>query len=89
VSQLVEKHEWLLKTATTTRNHDIGCQTVDSVLGISRDPAPERIVDPPPTEEERKEHWLESNGSSTGVQSLDISSVGLGRLHAFTFLDAY
>jgi signal transduction histidine kinase/DNA-binding NarL/FixJ family response regulator len=87
VSQLAEKHEWLLKTATTTRSHDIGCQTVDSFLGISRAPAPERIVDPPPTEEERKEHWLESNGASTGVQSLDISSVGLDIIDLSSILE--
>lgn len=75
-AQLSEKHEWLLKTATTPRSIDVGCQTVDSLVGITRN-APQDSV-PPPMEDDRKKQWLEHNEPSAGEGSLDISSVGLG-----------
>lgn len=80
-AQLTEKHEWLLKTATSSRNVDVGCQTVDSLLGINRNSGQEHIgVNPNMEEDDRKQRWLEQNGVTTGERSLDISGVGLGKL---------
>jgi hypothetical protein len=77
-AQLSEKHEWLLKTATTSRSNDAGCQTMDSLAGITREAPPESVPVPHSMEDERKKHWLEHNEPSAGEGSLDISSVGLG-----------
>jgi hypothetical protein len=77
---LAEKHEWLLKTATSARTVDIGCQTVDSLLEITRDAAQEENVIPSQIEEdERRQRWIEQNGVTSGERSMDISSVGLGK----------
>lgn len=82
--QLSEKHEWLLKTATTSRTSDAGCQTVDSLLGINRSTEPEVQSH---IEDERKQHWIEQqNGVTTGERSLDISGVGLGKPFFHTHL---
>lgn len=78
--QLTEKHEWLLKTATSSRAVDAGCQTVDSLLGMNRSSEPEHIgVSQTMEEEDRKQLWIEQNGVTTGERSLDISGVGLGK----------
>lgn len=78
-AQLTEKHEWLLKTATSTRSVDVGCQTVDSLLGINRSTEPEDIgVSQHMEEDDRQHRWIEQNGVTTGERSLDISGVGLG-----------
>jgi hypothetical protein len=82
-AQLTEKHEWLLKTATSTRSVDVGCQTVDSLLGINRSTEPEDIGVPQRLEEDDRQHrWIEQNGVTTGERSLDISSVGLGKFYS-------
>lgn len=83
-AQLTEKHEWLLKTATSSRNVDAGCQTVDSLLGINRNTGQEHMdmgVAQNMDEDDRKQRWIEQNGVTTGERSLDISGVGLGKLH--------
>lgn len=79
-SQLTEKHEWLLKTATSSRCADVGVQTVDSLLGIDRNTAQEDMAITQDMErDDRKQLWIEQNGVTAGERSLDISSVGLGR----------
>lgn len=81
-TMLAEKHEWLLKTATSARTVDIGCQTVDSLLEITRDTLVEEDVVPSPlaeNDEERRQRWIEQNGVTTGERSMDISGVGLGK----------
>ena len=77
-AQLAEKHEWLLKTATSSRNVDVGCQTVDS-LEINRSTAQDHMVITQNMEDDRKQRWIEQNGVTTGERSLDISGVGLGK----------
>ena len=77
-AQLSEKHEWLLKTATSSRNVDAGCQTVDS-LEINHTTAQDHMVITQNLEDDRKHRWIEQNGVTTGERSLDISSVGLGK----------
>ena len=86
VMQLAEKHEWLLKAATTSRTVDTGCQTMDTVLEVSRDPEPDIIHHHPllghPNVEEdpAKGAWIQQNGVMPGSGPFDISSVGLGKL---------
>jgi hypothetical protein len=77
---LAEKHEWLLKTATSARTIDVGCQTIDSLAEITRDAVQEEIAIPSHIEEEeRRQQWIEQNGVTAGERSMDISSVGLGK----------
>lgn len=81
-AMVAEKHEWLLKTATSARTVDVGCQTVDSLLEITRDTLEEENAVPGAQldeEEERRQRWIEQNGVTAGERSLDISSVGLGK----------
>lgn len=80
-TMVAEKHEWLLKTATSARTVDVGCQTVDSLLEITRDTLQEENVAPEQIEEEeeRRQRWIEQNGVTAGERSMDISSVGLGK----------
>lgn len=80
-AMVAEKHEWLLKTATSARTVDVGCQTVDSLLEITRDTLEEENAVPSQLEEEeeRRQRWIEQNGVTAGESSLDISSVGLGK----------
>jgi signal transduction histidine kinase/DNA-binding NarL/FixJ family response regulator len=87
-AQLSEKHEWLLKTATTTRSNDIGCQTVDSLAGIARNATTEPVVSQQRIEDDIKKHWLEHNNSSVVEESLDISSVGIGTYTRLSVLTA-
>lgn len=81
VVQLSEKHEWLLKTATTSRAVDTGCQTVNAILDIGRNPEEEQIAisQANAEEDERKQRWIQQNEVVAGERSLDISSVGLGK----------
>jgi len=79
-AMLAEKHEWLLKTATSARTIDIGCQTMDSLAAITRDVVQQEIVSPSHIEEEeRRQQWIEQNGVTAGERSMDISGVGLGK----------
>ncbi|KAJ5749963.1 hypothetical protein N7533_006991 [Penicillium manginii] len=88
-SMLAEKHEWLLKTATSARTVDIGCQTVDSLLEITRDAAQEENVIPSQIEEdERRQRWIEQNGVTSGERSMDISSVGLDIIDLSSILES-
>ncbi|PIG81514.1 sensor histidine kinase/response regulator [Aspergillus arachidicola] len=88
-AQLTEKHEWLLKTATSTRSVDVGCQTVDSLLGINRSSEPEDIgVSQHMEEDDRQHRWIEQNGVTTGERSLDISGVGLDIIDLSSILES-
>ncbi|KAF9893081.1 hypothetical protein FE257_012492 [Aspergillus nanangensis] len=87
--QLTEKHEWLLKTATSSRTADAGCQTVDSLLGMNRSAETEHIVVSQNMEEEdRKQLWIEQNGVTTGERSFDISGVGLDIIDLSSILES-
>lgn len=83
-TQLAEKHEWLLNTATTPRTRDVGCQTVDSLVGIGRRTSVDPVSVQHQMEEERRKQWLEHNGNSALDEALDISSVGLGKHLLYT-----
>lgn len=86
---LSEKHEWLLKTATSVRAVDVGCQTVDSLLEISRNTVQEEIVIPSQIEEdERRQHWIEQNGHNSDETPMDISSVGLDIIDLSSILES-
>ncbi|KKK18078.1 putative sensor histidine kinase/response regulator [Aspergillus ochraceoroseus] len=74
-SQLTEKHEWLLKTATSCRSVDVGCQTVDSLLGINQNVGQEHIGAAQNIEEDRKHRWIEQNGVTAGEHIIDLSSI--------------
>ncbi|KAJ5576840.1 hypothetical protein N7535_003766, partial [Penicillium sp. DV-2018c] len=88
-TQLAEKHEWLLKTATSAKTVDVGCQTIDSLLEISREVVQEEILIPQQIEEvERRQQWIEQNGVSPGEHSLDISSVGLDIIDLSSILES-
>ncbi|PLN76279.1 hypothetical protein BDW42DRAFT_179039, partial [Aspergillus taichungensis] len=88
-AQLTEKHEWLLKTATSSRNADAGCQTVDSLLAIDHSTAPEHMgVGQNMDEDDRKHRWIEQNGVTTGERSLDISGVGLDIIDLSSILES-
>ncbi|CBF83405.1 hypothetical protein AN3102.2 [Aspergillus nidulans FGSC A4] len=91
-SQLTEKHEWLLRTATSCRSVDVGCQTVDSLLGIDQDVGQEHVgVNQALQEEDRKHRWLEQSGATAttaGERSLDISGVGLDIIDLSSILES-
>lgn len=88
-TQLSEKHEWLLKTATSAKTNDVGCQTIDSLLEIGRKVVPEEILSPKQLEDdERRQQWIEHNGVPPGEPSLDISSVGLDIIDLSSILES-
>ncbi|KAJ5793666.1 hypothetical protein N7457_000265 [Penicillium paradoxum] len=88
-TQLAEKHEWLLKTATSAKTVDVGCQTIDSLLEISREVVQEEILIPQQMEEdERRQQWIEQNGVTAGERSMDISSVGLDIIDLSSILES-
>jgi signal transduction histidine kinase/CheY-like chemotaxis protein len=89
-TQLAEKHEWLLKTATSAKTVDVGCQTMDSLLEIGHEVVQEEISLPQQLEEGgRRHHWIEQNGVTTGERSnLDISSVGLDIIDLSSILES-
>ncbi|KAK2740197.1 hypothetical protein FQN57_006208 [Myotisia sp. PD_48] len=81
-AQIVEKNEWLLRMGSISRTTDIGCQTVDSLLGVpqprtSGPAAPHTIHSH--MEDEHRQQWLEQNQEPTNDANdpLDISGVGL------------
>lgn len=86
-TQLSEKHEWLLRTATVPRNNDVGTQTVDSLANIGQTP----VVDPPVLrehlEEGKKSNWLESTGAQVDSGPLDIPSAGLDIIDLSSILE--
>ncbi|KAL4908014.1 hypothetical protein BDW74DRAFT_148417 [Aspergillus multicolor] len=91
-SQLTERHEWLLRTATSCRSVDVGCQTVDSLLEINQAVGPEHGGVPQTLQEEdRKHRWLEQSGATAttpGERSLDISGVGLDIIDLSSILES-
>ncbi|KAL4782422.1 hypothetical protein BJX76DRAFT_358973 [Aspergillus varians] len=88
-AQLTEKHEWLLRTATLCRSVDVGCQTVDSLLGINQDVGQEHVgATQTMPDEDRKHRWLEQSGAATGERLLDISGVGLDIIDLSSILES-
>lgn len=86
---VTEKHEWLLKTAISSRTADAGCQTIDSLLNIDRSAEQETMAMTQNMEEnDRKQRWIEQNGVATGERSLDISSVGLDIIDLSSILES-
>lgn len=76
---LCEKHEWLLKIASTSRTNDVSCQTVDSLLGRNRDQEIKENVVHPQLEEVRNHHWQHQAEDVPGDRTLDIAGMGLGK----------
>ncbi|KAJ5721793.1 uncharacterized protein N7483_009727 [Penicillium malachiteum] len=88
-TMLAEKHEWLLKTATSVRAVDVGCQTLDSLLEITRDAVQEEIIIPSQIEEDaRRQQWIEQNGLNSDETPMDISSVGLDIIDLSSILES-
>ncbi|KAJ5793123.1 uncharacterized protein N7503_009101 [Penicillium pulvis] len=86
---LAEKHEWLLKTATSARTVDVGCQTLDSIMEITREAVEDEIIIPSQMEEdERRQQWIEQNGVNSDEKSMDISSVGLDIIDLSSILES-
>ncbi|KAI9374281.1 hypothetical protein BJX61DRAFT_540920 [Aspergillus egyptiacus] len=88
-AQLAEKHQWLLFTATS-KSVDAGCQTVDSLLGISQNVVGQEQIGVSQTmqDDDRKHLWLEQSGVTTGERSLDISGVGLDIIDLSSILES-
>ena len=84
-AQLGEKHEWLLKTATSSRTVDAGCQTVDSLLNVDRAAEPQPIVS---HNMEDNQLWVDHNAVTTVERPLDISSVGLDIIDLSSILES-
>lgn len=89
VAQLSKKHEWLLKTATTCRSTDAGCQTIDSILGNGTDGQEHfdgqehLLLSPNLEQDDRKQPWIDQNGVT-----LDISNVGLDIIDLSSILES-
>ena len=81
VSQLTKKHEWLLKTATTSRSTDMGCQTeaVGPDINLEHDNAHSSVTHANMHGRERQERLVRQNEPVLGQESFEISSVGLGK----------
>ena len=77
---LCEKHEWLLKIASTSRTNDAGCQTVDSLLEVNRDQNMEENVVHSQLKETGNQHWQHQTEESSGDRTLDIPGMGLGKI---------
>ena len=76
-AQLSQNHMHLLRSAPLCRTMDAGCQTVGSFVDIAARSAAESaavLID-----SERERHWVELNSASEVEESVDISSVGLGK----------
>ena len=93
VTQLTEKHEWLLKTASTSRTADMGCQTEDTtgldVIGAAHADEAQNRHAVHPEDGEQGEQWIKQSGlisGHAGQDSLEISRVGLGELLLFRLL---
>lgn len=68
-----------MRMGTVSRVNDVGCQTVDSLLNVPRNPEHESTNMHIQLEEERKREWLEQSEDTAGERSLDISGMGLGK----------
>jgi hypothetical protein len=88
--QLSEKHEWLLKLASTSRTNEVGCQTVDSLLQIDRAPDLEQNVVHSQLDDTGKQHWLDKNEEkNAGERALDISGMGLGKTFSHFYFEEH
>ncbi|GBF62082.1 autoinducer 2 sensor kinase/phosphatase [Trichophyton mentagrophytes] len=86
--QLTEKFEWLMRIGTVSRTNDVGCQTIDSLLGVQKSNVPE------PTSENcalnslesgHNQKWLEQNQGNEGPS--DITGVGLDIIDLSTIIE--
>jgi signal transduction histidine kinase/CheY-like chemotaxis protein len=80
--QLQEKHEWLLKTATTARTHDAAVQTLEvATLAATEDP----------TERNKREYtnaWVQPKpGSAPTGTTRDLPGMGLDILDMTSILE--
>lgn len=88
-AQLSEKHEWLLKTATSSRSIDVGCQTVDSLEIEHTAVGQDHMVMTRNMEDDRKHRWIEQNEVTTGERSLDsISAFGIDIIDLSSILES-
>ena len=78
--QLQEKHEWLLKTATTARTQDAAVQTVDvTSLGVGEDPDRAK--------HEYTKAWVQPKAGVTQTTTQDLPGMGLDILDLTSILE--
>lgn len=81
--QLSEKHEYLLKIATTSRMMDVGCQTTDSLVPVAdaaEDPAAQ-------TKDNMTKAWLEPKASNEMGKASDLPGLGLDIIDLSSILE--
>lgn len=76
--QLADRHEWLLKTATTSRNVDMSVQTME-VADFVNHPANH------PNKRDYVSNWVEPKSNGSGPQ--DVAGLGLDILDLTSILD--
>ena len=69
--QLTEKHEWLLKTATTARVMDVAVQTVETAVG----PSAEDIAYRERSHESKLQVERNKSDADSGLDVLDLTSI--------------
>lgn len=79
--QLADKHEWLLKTATTARTMDVGCQTIEQGS----------IANPDEVEEQNKREytssWVQPKNPNGGQAAPELPGLGLDILDLTSILE--
>ncbi|KAF3491203.1 two-component sensor protein histidine protein kinase [Arthroderma uncinatum] len=87
--QLTEKYEWLTRIGTVSRSNDVGCQTIDSLLGVQKSNVTEPSSDSHAInslEGGHNQNWLEQNQKPTEGPS-DITGVGLDIIDLSTIIE--
>lgn len=79
--QLADKHEWLLKTATTARTMDVGCQTIQSgsIVGGDDNEVQNR--------REYTSSWVQPKGPNNGQAVAEVPGLGLDILDLTSILE--
>ncbi|KAM5429440.1 Chk1 protein kinase [Microsporum canis] len=87
--QLTDKYEWLTRIGTVLRTNDVGCQTVDSLLGVQQTNVTEPVSESHglnSLESGLNQKWLEQNQKPTEGPS-DITGVGLDIIDLSTIIE--
>ncbi|KAK2882686.1 hypothetical protein FQN49_000118 [Arthroderma sp. PD_2] len=87
--QLTEKYEWLTRIGTVSRSNDVGCQTIDSLLGVQQTNVTEPVSDSHAMnslESGHNQKWLEQTQKPTEEPS-DITGVGLDIIDLSTIIE--
>ncbi|EFQ97869.1 serine/threonine protein kinase [Nannizzia gypsea CBS 118893] len=86
--QLTDKYEWLTRIGTVSRTNDVGCQTIDSLLGVQKsnvtEPASENHA-LNSLESGHNQKWLEQNQGTEAPS--DITGVGLDIIDLSTIIE--